>query len=138
MRLKKTSLIASLAALLAPFSVLAATSVISKLQGAGSQAGFSTAGNGEAIFTYVGLIVNVALSLLGIIFLVLIVYGGFVWMTAGGDEAKVEKAKQTFSRAAIGLLVVLCAFAIANFVVPKIYCASNPTGNGCSTGSLPN
>ena len=135
MRRKISAIIASLAAVAAPAAALAATSIITKLQGAGTGAGYSTAGNGDAIFTYVGLIINVALSLLGIIFLVLIVYGGYVWLTAGGDESKIEKAKQTFGRAIVGLIIVLCAFAIANFVVPAIYCASNPTGGGCSISS---
>ncbi len=110
--------------------------VIQKLQSAGGGAGYSTAGNGDAIFAYVGLIINVALSLLGLIFLTLIIYGGYVWMTAGGDESKVEKAKQTFGRAVIGLVIVICAYAIAHFAVPAIYCAGNPGVPACSVASF--
>ena len=136
MRLKITAVFTFIATLAIPLIAGAATTIIQKLQGAGTGAGYSTAGNGEAIFTYVGFIINIALSVLGVIFLVLIVYGGYVWMTAGGDEAKVEKSKQTIGRAAIGLIIVLCSLAIANFVVPQIYCASNPSAAGCPNGLL--
>lgn len=56
------------------------------------------------------------LSLLGLVFLVLILYAGYSWMTARGDEQQVTKAKDTIQRAAIGLAVVLAAYAITYFV----------------------
>jgi len=132
MRRKIISLIALLTALSVPLLV-AASDITDKLTSAGGKAGYSTAAGESGILFTIGLVINSALSVLGVIFLVLIVYGGYVWMTAGGDEAKVEKAKQTFGRAVIGLVIVLCAYAIADFVVPSIYCASNPDAADCSS-----
>ena len=68
----------------------------------------------------VGNIIYIALSVLGLIFLVLIVYGGYIWMIARGDEAKVEKAKDTMTNSMIGLVIVLGAYAITYFVVNQL------------------
>lgn len=56
------------------------------------------------------------LSLLAIIFIILIIIGGYGWMLAGGDEAKVTKAKDTIRRAIIGLIITVSAYAITYFV----------------------
>jgi hypothetical protein len=61
-------------------------------------------------------VIQVFLSLLSMIFIILILYAGFNWMTAGGDEQKVTKAKDTIYRAVIGLLVTVSAFVITYFV----------------------
>jgi amino acid transporter len=60
--------------------------------------------------------IKTILGLLGIIFVVLIVYSGFQWMTAQGNEEKVTKARETISRAIIGLLIVIAAWSITYFV----------------------
>jgi amino acid transporter len=64
----------------------------------------------------VAIIIKGFLSLLGVIFMILILIGGFNWMTASGDEEKVRKAKDTLRRAIIGLLIVVSAYAITYFV----------------------
>jgi hypothetical protein len=69
---------------------------------------------------YIGLIVNAFLSLLGIIFLILIIWAGYNWMTAGGDESKVTKAKDTLYRAVIGLIIVVGAFSIFRFIFLRL------------------
>ncbi len=80
---------------------------------AGDQAGYSK----MPIELLVGNIISIALGILGLIFLVLTVYGGYIWMIARGDEAKVEKAKETMTNSIIGLAIVLGAYAITYFVV---------------------
>jgi hypothetical protein len=69
-------------------------------------------------------IVGVALSVLGVIFLVLIIYAGYNYLIAGGDEGKIETAKHTITRAVIGLIIVLASVAIVEFVVPNLLCAT--------------
>ena len=61
-------------------------------------------------------IVNVGLGLIGTVFTVLIVYGGFLWMTASGNTDQVAKAKTTIQNAAFGLVIVLTAYSITTFV----------------------
>lgn len=75
--------------------------------------------------TVVAGIIKVFLGLLGIIFVILIILAGFNWMTAGGDEAKIEKAKKLMSRAIIGLIIIVAAYAITKFVFTNL-----PGGSG--------
>ena len=63
-----------------------------------------------------GAIIGTFLSFLGIIFLILIMYGGFVWMTSAGNEMKVYKAKQVLQQAIVGMIIVLAAYSITSFV----------------------
>ena len=66
--------------------------------------------------TRIGKIIGAVLSFVGVIFMVLIVYGGLTWMTASGNEKQVEKAKNLIVQAVIGLVVVLAAYAITKFI----------------------
>lgn len=68
----------------------------------------------------VSAIISLALSLMGAIFLVLAIYGGYNWMTARGNEEQVEKAKKTITNAVIGLIIVLAAYAMVRLVVDVI------------------
>jgi amino acid transporter len=61
-------------------------------------------------------IITVILSLLGVIFLILMIWSGYNWMTAGGEEEKIKKAQSTIKRAIIGLIIVVSAYAISYFV----------------------
>lgn len=65
-------------------------------------------------------IIRVALSLLGIVALVIVLMGGFKWMTAGGSEDKVKEAKRLIFQGIIGMAIVLAAFAITTFVVESL------------------
>ncbi|MDA2922148.1 hypothetical protein MYX07_02660 [Patescibacteria group bacterium AH-259-L07] len=82
----------------------------------GQQAGLGTRELPEVI----GAIVKVVLSLLGLIATVLLIIGGFMWMTSGGNEEKVGKAKQLMGAAIIGLVIVIIAYAAATFVVTQL------------------
>lgn len=64
----------------------------------------------------IGEIIKMFLTLVGMIFLILMVYGGYTWMIASGDEGKVDKAKETITRAIIGLGITLAAYSITYFV----------------------
>ena len=60
--------------------------------------------------------INTALGLTGIILLVIIIYAGFLWMTAQGNEEQVTKAKNILKNAVIGMVLVFASYAIAWFV----------------------
>jgi len=60
--------------------------------------------------------IGFVLSFIGVLFLILTIYGGINWMTAGGNEQKVEKAKTIIINAIIGLLIVLSAYTITSFI----------------------
>lgn len=68
----------------------------------------------------IGTVIQTALSLLGIIFVILMIYGGYLWMTAKGNEEQVTKAKNVIIAAITGLVIVISAYAISYFVISKI------------------
>lgn len=63
---------------------------------------------------------NLAYAVCGIIATAFIIYGGFMYLTSTGDPGKVRKGRQTLIYSIIGLLVVLLAWAITNFVIGAI------------------
>ena len=65
-------------------------------------------------------IIRVAMSLLGIIAVVIILIGGFTWMTAGGNDEKVGEAKKWIFSGIIGLAIILSAYGIATFVINSL------------------
>ncbi len=65
-------------------------------------------------------IIRTFMGLLGLIAVILILYGGFMWMTAAGNEEKVTKAKQIIISGIIGLLIIASAYAIASFVITQL------------------
>jgi len=72
-----------------------------------------------------GMLISVLLGLLGIIFLVLVIWAGFLWMTAGGDEKKVAQAKSIIITAVVGMVILLSAYAISSFVLDQLISATN-------------
>lgn len=65
--------------------------------------------------------IRTALELLGIIFLALTIYAGALWMTAGGNEEQVGKAKKLLSQAVIGLIIILSAYSITLMVARIVF-----------------
>ena len=70
-------------------------------------------------------IVNVVLQFLSVIFLVLILISGYQWMTAGGNEEQVTKAKKNLSNAVIGLVIILASWSIAYFILRRMVAIVN-------------
>ena len=64
--------------------------------------------------------VQVIAGLLTVGFIALMIYAGYLWITARGDEAQVEKAKEYIKNAVIGLIIISLAYAIASFVFSKL------------------
>ena len=95
--------------------------------------------NAQDIRITIAKIIRIAIGFLGVIAIAIIIYAGFLWMTSGGNEEKVEQAKKTLTNAAIGLIIILSAFAIASFVLNSLIGASSggnatPPGGGTSGG----
>ncbi len=65
-------------------------------------------------------VIRAALGLLGIILLVIIIYAGYLWMTAGGNDEQIGKAKSIIRNAVIGLVIVLSSYAITQFIISKL------------------
>jgi hypothetical protein len=74
--------------------------------------------------TIIARIINFALGFLGVIAVVIIIYGGFKWMTAAGNEDQVSEAKKLLGAGVVGLVIILAAWAIATFIIGQIYGAT--------------
>lgn len=72
-------------------------------------------------------VINVLLGFLGIIAVIIILIGGFKWMTAGGNEDKVAEARKLIMAGVIGLIIVLASYAIALFVIEQLITATGGT-----------
>ncbi|MBI4281380.1 hypothetical protein HY625_01005 [Candidatus Uhrbacteria bacterium] len=102
-------------------------------------AGFAQA-DANSSQAFIGTIINAFLGLLGVAFLGLLIYGGYTWMTAQGNEEGVGTAKKIITQAVIGLAIVLAAYVISYFVVSTLQqktLSSNAAGVG-SFSPLPN
>lgn len=77
-------------------------------------------GNADSLTTTIGSLIAVLLGFLGVIFLVLIIYAGLLWMTAAGNEDNVKKAKSILLNSVIGLVILLSAYAISSFVISQL------------------
>src|SRR3989339_1528209 len=73
-------------------------------------------------------VLNVLLGFLGIIAVIVILLGGFKWMTAMGNEEKVGEAKKLIGAGIVGLVIILAAYAIAIYVVSTIASATIDEG----------
>lgn len=76
-----------------------------------------------------GKLVQYGLSLIGIIFFLLMLYAGYLWMSAMGNTEKVDKAKLILETAIIGLVLVMGAYAITTFIFESL------SGNSASSQS---
>lgn len=98
------------------FAVGNLNDALDKLGSAGEEAGVQEA----SIESYVGSIINAALTMVGIIFLILMVYAGYLWMTAAGEGDQIEKAQEIVKTSIIGIILVMSAYAITAFVISKV------------------
>ncbi len=105
--------------------------------------GLVTTCSGTAcLLSIIGNVINLALGFLGVVLLALILYGGFLWMTSGGDTKGVEKAQIMIRNAVAGAVIVAASYAISAFVLGQLAVissggATTPTGAAAS-GSVAN
>jgi len=73
-------------------------------------------------------VIKIILGFLGLIAVVIILIGGFKWMTAGGNDDKVGEAKKLITAGLIGLVIILSAFGISSFVISNLLTATGTGG----------
>ncbi|OGF18485.1 hypothetical protein A3G56_00900 [Candidatus Falkowbacteria bacterium RIFCSPLOWO2_12_FULL_45_10] len=83
----------------------------------GDKAGYETAVGQNNIGAVVAAVINGFLAILGIIFLFYLIHAGYLWMTAQGNEEQVTKAKDEIRNAVIGIIIIIAAYAIVNYVI---------------------
>ncbi|MFZ4632202.1 MAG: hypothetical protein ACOYL8_03305 [Patescibacteria group bacterium] len=73
--------------------------------------------NNSDLLTVVASLVQLALSVMGVVFVIFMIYAGFLWLTAAGNDQKVDKSKTILFQSILGLIIVVGAYAITSFVV---------------------
>ncbi len=125
MKLNK-SLTTIIIAVITLSSILASTPVFGQgiVQNIGDQArDFNSSNNlglpdqGGDPIPMIAQIITYLLGFLGIVFLLMVIYAGVIWMTAMGDSKKVDKAKGIIKTGAIGIVVIVLSLAIVQFVL---------------------
>jgi len=102
-------------------TALAITAPLGNLGKLREKTGFETnQGSETAMAENIGIGIKTFLSILGIIFVILVIYAGYKWMMAQGDEGEVKKARSTLNRAVIGLIIIVGSFAIWNLILDKL------------------
>lgn len=115
--MKKVFLILGLVLLIGiPFGVDAQLG-LDQAKTAGQTAGLASAEGDTSLTLLVVKFIRAFLALAGVVLIILFVWAGFTWMTAGGDSNKVTEARTRMINATIGLAVIFGAFAIAQFVI---------------------
>lgn len=131
MKLKKLAIIGFTAlSLLVPAALLAADPATPSTGGGFAEAqqkivnagkvAYGTGAADASLESIIGNIIQTVLGLIGVLFMGLAIYGGYLWMMARGNEQQVDKAKETIKSAVIGAVIVLAAWAITNFVFTNI------------------
>ncbi|MCR4280445.1 MAG: pilin [Candidatus Komeilibacteria bacterium] len=108
--------------LISPWLTLADNPMQELVDVAAVEAGFSPA---VSPYQTAGLIIQYILGFVGLIFLVLIVASGLQWMTAGGNEDAITKARKRMINASIGLAIILMAYSITWWISQTAFNALN-------------
>jgi hypothetical protein len=125
--------VSSLVGLVTPQAVLAQAGTPTKLDteelfGGTNKISNELGLNNTDIRVTIARIIRVAMGLLGIVAVVIVLIGGFTWMTAGGNDEKVQEAKKWIFAGIIGLAIILSAFAISTFVINSLVTATSGSG----------
>ncbi len=72
------------------------------------------------ITAVIGIIINAVLGIIGVIFLILLVYAGFRWLLAKGEDAEIKKARGLIEHSIIGLVIIVGCFVIVRFVLSAL------------------
>lgn len=79
-------------------------------------------------------IAQVLLGFLGVVAILIVLYGGYLYMTSAGEQDKVTKAKKILINGVIGLVIIVSAFAIATFVINMLGLVTTPGTETCTNG----
>mgnify|MGYP001572006050 CR=1 FL=1 len=79
------------------------------------------------VSTFIGNIIRTILAATGIVFLVITVWAGVLYMTAAGEDTKIKKAKGMLTSSVIGLVIIVAAYATTNYVINAIAQAATQT-----------
>lgn len=71
---------------------------------------------GATVTTVLGLYINIALAVVGIIAVGFLIYGGFRYITSAGNDEEAESAKKVIQNSIIGLIVIILSYVIVTVI----------------------
>lgn len=107
----------------------AASTLSSGADTAAGQAGLESTDINVTIASIVGNL----LSMIGVLFFILMLYGGILWMTARGDTDQTQKAMNTLIAATVGIVIVLASYAITDFVLGSLGSGGGGSNSSAAT-----
>ena len=110
----------SILVLFFPAIVFAGNVTLEKMKGVAETGGYASGVDEFSMAKMVGTVITSLLSLLGIVFVVLMIYGGFKWMKASGREDEVGKAQEVIKQAIIGLVITASSYSISLYVMSHL------------------
>lgn len=121
----------ALTMLLIPLSALAQTTAAETIRTGLSSTAEKSGFKGSAPLTVlIGNVIQALLGVVGLVFLILTVYAGFLYLTDAGGGEKVKKAKSILGTSVIGLVIVIAAYALTDYVITALVSATNPNQPG--------
>ncbi len=123
MKLKKVFATLAALSMLAPAVVMAQTPQITP-NDLGIQYGAATGLGNKDVRVTIASIIKTAMGLLGIVAVVIVLIGGFKWMTAGGNDEQTGEAKKWIFSGVIGLAIILSAYALATYIINSLVTAT--------------
>lgn len=91
---------------------------------------------GDDLISDTNKIINVVIGVLGVVAVAVVIYGGFLFLTAQGDPGKIKKGKDSITWGIIGLIIALLSWSIINFVLSSTMGAP-AAQNSTSTTTAP-
>ncbi len=99
----------------------ASADIVTNIEGNLTATGLQQLGDeGANLPKTIGNVVGVLLGLLGVVFVLIVIYAGFMWMMAQGDETKITKARKTIIQGVVAIVIIFMAYAITSFVIAQI------------------
>ncbi len=130
--MRKYFILALLGFLLLPHISFALTDPMSSLEEAGRRSGLNTNLSATDIIART---INAILGLVGSVFVVLIIWSGFRWMTSAGNTDQIKKAKETMINSVIGLAIIVASYVISYTILTVLVEGRLPGGGGGMGGT---
>ena len=94
--------------------------IMEELNTTGTLGGFVARSPETSLPYQIGILIRGIMGLLGVIFLILVVYAGYKWMLAHGEPGEVKAAQQLLLHSIIGLVITAAAYALTSFVIKAV------------------
>lgn len=91
----------------------------------------------DALPGLAGTVIGSLLSVMGVIFFILMTYGGFLWMTARGNEDQITRGRETIIAAVIGILIVVGSYGLTRFVLKSVEPTPRPAQSSLPQAPAP-